>query len=140
MMCKTPRQESIRRGVFCIRVEKVRKALKTSTLKFNRCKKKRTIILIHCIKIAVLIWNKYLILIQMHPSCIMGAFCVVWCIFIGVELIIISIIHYLIKNINHFIGSFLKSSFYPFIVAIWTLRETLIKSFVHIAKSDFSSG
>ena len=33
-----------------------RKGLQTSTLKFNRCKKKRTAVLTHCIKIAVLIW------------------------------------------------------------------------------------
>ena len=70
----------------------------------------------------------------------MGAFFVVWCIFNGVELIKISIIHYLIKKINHFICSFIKSSFSPYNVAIWTLIETLIKSFVHIAQSDFSSG
>lgn len=50
-------RKSIRRGsVICIRVEEVRKGLNTSTLKFNRCKKKRTAVLTHCIKIAVLIW------------------------------------------------------------------------------------
>ena len=73
-------KKSIRRGaVICIRVEEVRKGLNTSTLKFNRCKKKRIAVLTHCIKIAVLIWNKYLILIQMHPNCITGAFGFVWC-------------------------------------------------------------
>ena len=79
-------------------MEEVRKGLNTRTLEFNRCKKKRTAVWIHCIKIAVLIWNKSLILIQMHPSCVMGAFCVVGCIF-DLEVIITLQIIFFSKNI-----------------------------------------
>ena len=60
MNAKTLRKKSICRGaVICIRVEEVRKGLNTSTLKFDWCKKKRTAVLIHCIKIAVLIWWRW---------------------------------------------------------------------------------